>query len=518
MSKIEINDLPEPKKDRLNFREVGMLQGLITNSLITSRTNLLGTSLDTDPNRDINNECSYPEFVTLDNYYQMFERSGYAKRAVSIHADETWSVVPEIWETEDEKETPFEAKWNDLMFEINVWHYLYRADMLSGLGQFGILFIGLDDGKELDQPVDGINPKTGRLDEKTRRDGAELLFLRPFSQKEVQIMETESDQRSPRHGLPTFYGINFSDPASILGGDMRDNLTPSTTTEMGTKVHWTRVLHVADNRLSSEVLGTPRQQHVYNRLLDLRKILGGSGEMFWKGAFPGYSFETNPEYAAAHGINKESIRDEFEEYYNGLKRYIALSGMTVKPLLPQVADPTSHVTENLREITTCLTVPMRIFLGSESGHLASTQDISTWNKRVAKRQTDYINPMMIIPLVRRLMYAGVLPVIKKFTISWTDLNALSDAEKADIALKRAQALLQYTTSGSETVMPLFQFLTLVLGYTVEQAMAIQGVLDTQKGDMYTQPIWEQPAAPTAGSGPKDSTKKTNRQSNSQSNG
>lgn len=512
---ISIEDISSEDVKRISLQNAGLMQGMIVNSLMTSRANLLGTTLDRDPNRDTNKECGYPESITLQNYYDMFERSGYAKRVVTIHPDETWSVVPELWETEDQQETPFETAWNDLMFEINIWHYLYRVDVLSGIGQYGVLYISFDDDKDPSIPVGGINPKTGKLDETTRPDKMELNFLRAFSHKEVQIVEKDNDPRSPRFGMPVMYAINFADSsAPAPGSDSSDTNVPE---DFGTKVHWTRILHVADNRLSSEILGTPRQQHVYNRLLDLRKVLGGSGEMFWKGAFPGYSFETHPEYVNVNGgtaATAQAIKDEFEEYYNGLKRYIALSGMSVKPLMPQVANPTNHVDENLKEITTCLTVPMTVFVGYQTGHLASTADIATWNKRVAKRQTDYVNPMMIVPFVRRLSFAGVLPIVKRFTISWTDLNALSDTDKADIAVKRTQSLLQYTTSGAETIMPVFNYFTLILGLSIEQAMAVQSEVEKREA-LITEDVWMAPPTQAPGSGTADQTKKTNQNRNMQ---
>ena len=56
-------------------------------------------------------------------------------------------------------------------------------------------------------------------------------------------------------------------------------------------VHWTRILHVADNRKTSEIFGMPRLHVVYNNVLEIKKITGSSGEMFYKGAYPGYAIE-----------------------------------------------------------------------------------------------------------------------------------------------------------------------------------------------------------------------------------
>ena len=56
-------------------------------------------------------------------------------------------------------------------------------------------------------------------------------------------------------------------------------------------------------------------QRSYNRLLDARKILGGSGEMFWRGGFPGYSFEVNSGMDGAE-VDTTSLRSEMEKLHD----------------------------------------------------------------------------------------------------------------------------------------------------------------------------------------------------------
>lgn len=50
--------------------------------------------------------------------------------------------------------------------------------------------------------------------------------------------------------------------------------------------------------LPPEVYGTPRMKLVIDKLLDLRKILGWSGEMFRKGAAPPPEEEVKPDHVA----------------------------------------------------------------------------------------------------------------------------------------------------------------------------------------------------------------------------
>jgi hypothetical protein len=54
-----------------------------------------------------------------------------------------------------------------------------------------------------------------------------------------------------------------------------------------------------------------------------------------------------------------------------------------------------------------LGVPKRVFMGSEQGELASSQDSKSWGKRVIKRQNEYLTPMLIRPFIDRLIAMGV---------------------------------------------------------------------------------------------------------------
>ena len=211
---------------------------------------------------------------------------------------------------------------------------------------------------------------------------------------------------------------------------------------------------------------------VYNRLLDIRKVLSGSGEMFWKGAFPGYAFEVNPDISDAT-IDEDTIRDTLEDYTAGLQRYIAIAGVTVKNLEPQISDPSVHVETQLKYIAISLGIPYRIFLGSEQAKLASTQDKETWNKRIAKRQTSYVDPLVIRPLIDRLIIYGILPSVEEYFIDWPDLNAPGEEEGAKIAEIKTNALAKYVAGSVDELIPPKEYLMMILGMDQEEAETIE---------------------------------------------
>lgn len=439
--------------------------GFITNSILLTRQSLINGTLLDPKGRNLDLECGYPVGEpTAEFYWELYSRVSIANRVVGAYPTECWSVYPDLYEIEDEKITPFEEAWAKLNQDGIIWNFLNRIDELSGVGSFGLMFFGFGDGKSPDKPVAGINDD-GTRDEKKSVEN-ELLFIRVFDQSKVAISRFETDIHNRRYGQPVEYLITMDSPNDLSRQNERTRSTASI------KVHWTRVLHVADNRKSSEVFGMPRMRPVIPEIMDIRKIRGGSAEMFWRGAFPGYSFESLPELGIEIGMDKESVQEEFEAYSNGLQRYLALTGVTAKSLAPQISEPTEHLEQQYRSMAAQLGMPMRILLGSESGHLASSQDTATWNRRLAKRQQIYISPSLIRPFVLTMMMTGVLPWVDDFKIAWNDLNTLSATDKADITLKQTQALMTYVSGGVEQIISLTQFLTNIMGMTGEEAAAI----------------------------------------------
>lgn len=418
----------------------------------------------TSDKRDIDNECGYPPSpITIDEYKAMFERNGLANRVVRIFPEECWNVVPAVYENEEKKSSQFEEAWDEVTQRVRVFTYLNRIDMLSGIGRFGLLLLGIDDGEGYEKPVKGIDLKTGKA---TGKNKHQLLYLKAFDESCVKIKTKETDTKNPRYGLPVLYDITMVDESSI-----------EVSTSRTLTIHWTRVIHIADNRQMSDVLGTPRMEPVYNRLLDCKKILGGSGEMFWKGGFFGTSLELLPNkegiYPELTSTVKTEIKEELEEFYAGLKRYAVLQGMEMKDHPPQVADPSKHLEANLKFIAMTLGVPYRVFLGTEEAKLASTQDKTTWNGRVARRQNDYLTPLVVRPFVDRLIAFGTLPEPKEYFVEWPDLNAPSDNDKADVMLKKTEAFAKYVGGDVQVLIPPKEFLTIVAEMSEEEVTTIE---------------------------------------------
>lgn len=448
--------------NKSNGQSLLAVEELVGNAML-SRSELFRQFLD--PRRDIDAEAGYPQTssLTAKAFRSLYDRDPVAARVNDVLPDESWMATPKVFESERPDETTeFEKSWKELLRGTSkfqgeegnpIWENLQRADRLSGIGRFGILLIGLSDGKDL-------------RSEPFSNDGNKITFLRSFGETTVDIVSFDEDVKSPRFGQPTMYSIELGEPSSQTQG------TVASLKSKIVKVHWKRVSHLADNLGSGEIFGIPRMQQVFNRLLDLQKLYAGSAEMYWRGAFPGLSIETNPRMGTNVRIDKSDMRDMMEQYMNGLQRYITLTGMSAKSLAPQVVDPTPQIEVQIEAVCIKLGIPKRIFKGSERGELASTQDDATFNDRLRSRQNGYITPRIIVPFIDRLIDLKVLPEPESYGVVWPDLDALTDDERAQVAERRSRAMMNYVTGQVEEIMAPIDLLTRELNFTQGDAEAI----------------------------------------------
>lgn len=438
-----------------------LLNSLVDNvSLIRER--LLNKLIDS--RRDIDLECGYPKELTIEQYQMMYDREGIATRVVQVWPEESWADDPEVLETEDPTETEFERVFKEVEKKVQLWAKLAIADEISGIGRFGVLLLGFGDGKEFSEPVEGINDK----EEKVGNAQHELFYVRPLGEAQVRVQEVETNQSNPRYGKPKLYAVAFEKSAEQRTGQ------PGITTRSSKEVlvHWTRIIHIADNRKESETFGVPRMQSLFNRLYDLRKITGGSGEMFWKGGFPGYSFEMDPQARPLTTTQKAALKEEIRQFADGLQRYMTVQGVSAKSLTSQVADPRGHIDVQFSMISVVLGIPKRVLMGSEQSQLASSQDTKRWNKRVEKRQKKYLNPFVIRPTIDRLIALGVLPEVEEYKVVWPDLDVPSAGDKAAVLKDLVDALAKYQGGNVESLIPPEIFLSMFMDLDEDQVKKI----------------------------------------------
>jgi hypothetical protein len=381
--------------------------------------------------RDLFEVLGYDRILTFRMMRDRYARGGVAGRIVDALPNACWRG--DMWLEEDddpEKVTAFEQAWEDLDTRLQVLAKLRRVDILTGLSTYAVLLIG--GGGKLSDPL-----PNGRGNSKS------LLYLSAFSggggpggdansramalDSDCTIETFDTNAESPRFGLPNTYRLKRTDLSSPA---------------LQVPVHWTRIVHVAENCLFDEVYGQPRLQRPWNLLDDLDKVTGGGAEAFWLRANQGLHVNIDKDMALPDAKDAvAALKEQSEEYKNGMTRWLRTRGVDVNTLGSDVANFSNPADAILTQISGCIGIPKRILTGSEMGELASSQDRDNWKDQVDGRQTGYVGPYIVRPLVDRLIAFNYLPEPAGgptvYEVKWPHVQTLTEQERADGASKWA---------------------------------------------------------------------------------
>ena len=395
--------------------------------------------------------AGYFDEITVDEMYSAYKRYGLAKRIVNAYPEACWKAQPLVFEDPDpDNETAFEAAWNSTNKRVKLLSALANADSLCGIGRYGVVLLGIDDGKELHEPVDGFNEDI--FSEAGGGNRHRLTFVRPISERFTRIDTLDHDPTSQRYGLPTQYSVQL--------GSVTDGSKEAADKQLDYyHVHWHRILHVTDLTDETMVYSSPRLQPVFNDFLDAIKVSAGSAEAYWQGALPGLTFKLDPGY---EGIDEESLKTQMSDYAENMRRYISAVGVTVNTLSPNVVDPTPHLDGKLTMISIGTGIPKRILMGTEEGKLAGEQDGNNWADRVAARRSNHVEPNILMRCIEHLQRAQILPPAEEVNVQWESAHESSDLDKAEVALKQTEALSKFAASGMENLISLGDFLDVIL--------------------------------------------------------
>lgn len=354
------------------------------------------------------------------NFVTKYITQDIAKRVIDFPVASTWSDHPTVTGANG-----FQKAWDEVVKEHDIYASLTRADIFAGLGAFSLLLIGIDDGRDLAEPV--IPGRKSRI-----------TYLQPYLEASVKITSLEESPQNPRFGLPVMYRIEPSNNPL----NNRDQITSKSRTAFN--VHYTRVLHLADNCLENIFVGHSRLRHIYNVLDDLLKVTGGSAETYWLTANRGMQVDVDKEMEMDED-DAANMADEIDEYEHGIRRILRTRGTKVTNLGSDVADPRGVFNVLVALLSSATSIPQRVLIGAEAGQLASQQDRANWANTVQQRVANWGEPMVLKPLIKQLVFMGVVPDPgKKLNIEWPEAFKMSPLERGQTSAQQARSITNVT--------------------------------------------------------------------------
>lgn len=393
-----------------------------------------------DDNRDLYESLGWKRDLFFGDYVNAYSRNPVARRIIHAEPDACWGEEPQLIEAGKDNRgvrTEFETAFDEIAERTRLFSYLNRVDVLSGLGSYAVVFLGFDDAATslgLTQPVS--------------RAG-DLKYVSVYSEAQASIHAFEDDPTNPRYGKPKIYRI---EPGDSYSGTVEGRKGGK---KSSFNVHHSRVLHVADNRLTSDFFGWPRLQAVFNILQGIELIYGVAPEAYWRQGFPGLMFSIDKDLALqAEGddsLDPEDFKDSLDKYIHGLQRFLMGVGIEAKSLNADLVSPADYVDVLIKIISIATGIPKRILEGSERGELSSSQDERQWAARNRNRRRQYIAPFILRPLIDQFVDVGILPAPGPdgYVIDWPDPFAPGEKEQAEIAKTKAQAIGEYVQKGGE---------------------------------------------------------------------
>lgn len=372
--------------------------------------------------RDVYKVAGYKKEPTYEDYWSYHDRHPIAGRIIDMPPQTTWRHPPGIVEPEQEDGTDFAKAFEELSGRLGMWGRMERVDRLARIGRYAVLLIGAKDAQSLEDLREPLERLSGPDD---------VAYLSHYSEKHARIQEWVSDHTDERFGMPETYRIDLS----------RGNPKFKAGT---TLVHWSRVVHIAEDVLEDDVYGRPALRRVLNTIFNDEKVDAASAESFWQLADQILQLNIDPD-ASITPDQMTEIDTKIQALYHDLRKHFYLQGGELSWLGGETPDPTGLSDVLATKMAAGSGIPKRILFGSERGELASQQDERNWLGTIGERQIHHAEPNMLRALIDRLVAVGALPRPGKdgYECQWPNLYKSSEkevAERNDLTAKTAASL------------------------------------------------------------------------------
>lgn len=416
--------------------QVSKQNGIITNmsNMISSLRYGLGQMIGLSHNgkRNTYDIYGYPESLSGESgflrMYQLSKRMGIAKRITWGIPKSCWRDGFKLYESDEDDAKELDIQELDKLLKTDLIRKIERADVLNRIGKFSCLYIGIPS----DDPMTPIWESKGRDISK--------LFFRPFAYDGIQISGTVQDTTNERFGLPEYYQVQ-----QMYRGDVEKD-----TTARSMKVHWSRIIHMCEGALDSDIEGSGALEAVFNRLLDFDKTVGGSAEAYFRNARRIITQEVDPNFATALQSSEEAMKafqEKTEAFTNEQKDYLVSSGSKIGQLQVQHASPLDTAKVILWEVAGETGIRMRILTGEGAGQLAGSEDQVSYNAIIADRQAHDCT-YWLQDLFTKLSMAKLIELPETYDIRFPVQEAVTEMQQTDVNFKKSQTIKNVVDSAN----------------------------------------------------------------------
>lgn len=369
-------------------------------------------------------DYGYPVSLTFFNYWNMYRRFGVARRAVELYPDQTWLDDPIV-----KGDQRFNRDLETLDDALGLWRRLKGLDTRQRLGRYAGLFMRVRDNKAPDKPIEG------------QLSGLEsIVDMIPLYESQLEVATTQDDPTADDFGMPTMYQYNGG-----ASGSRNEKASGSF------KIHPDRIIIASEDSDNSGIYGIPCLESVYNSLMDLRKVLGGGAEGFYKNAAQSIVFDVKDGASAkSNATLLEKFNEQYDEFsQNRARRAFWTPGLDPKTLDSNLIGPKEFFDSILADIAAGVNTPTALLIGNQTGRLAGDQDTEGFLSQVQGRRVDF-GTDLVRKTIDWLIKRGILPS-SDYDVEWPDAMAPS----ADKKLANAKTMsevnkTQYESGGDVT--------------------------------------------------------------------
>lgn len=349
--------------------------------------------------------------LDLNTLQALFSQDDLSRKIVTRWTEE----MTREWVDADAGDSDETDKLNDEFDRLRVRDHVIDADTWARLYGGAILILGVDDGQDFGQPLNIAKVR-------------EFMYLQVVDRWMCFPLGVEEDARSPYFGSPLYY--------RLIGGQV---------------VHHSRVIRFDGAKVPPIVLKQTRWHEsvlepVFNTVRDYASGMGGMSA-----ALQDYSVTT----IGMSGLANSFALGKQELIINRAAAAQATMSMfrvmlhdsekeTVNRMSHNLAGMPDAIDRLVDRVSSAADIPKAILFGNSIGKVSGADnDLKIFYDRVKTRQTTVLIPALD-RIALLIFLAKIGPFGGKEPDSWhirpNPLWQMSETDKADILLKRAQAL------------------------------------------------------------------------------